>query len=421
MSNRSLEEWLDWQSGLNPKNIELGLERIAEVWRKLGAPTLARKVVSVAGTNGKGSCVALLESILIEAGYRVGCFTSPHLLHYNERIRVCGRDASDADICAAFERIETVRGEVPLTYFEYGTLAALLIFSDNSLDVAVLEVGLGGRLDAVNLIDADVALVTGIAMDHMDWLGDSLEQIGAEKAGIFRAERPAISAAADVPDSVERIAVEKGANFMQLGRSYRYEIESDAWHWFSSSSKRLSLPLPAMRGRIQFQNAAAVLQILECLGDEFPVDQQSVRAGLLSARVAGRFEIHQRRARWILDVAHNPQAMSLLADQLGDFFVHGKVHAVIGMLKDKAIKETVSLLVPRTDQWHILDLSHEPRGAGADELERELQNTAGNVLSKSYLDANTCFDEVDALSEDEDIVLVVGSFYTVSAAMKWLN
>jgi len=421
MSHRSLDEWLEWQSTLNPKNIALGLERVADVWQRLGSPRVANKVVTVAGTNGKGSSIAFLQAIMSEAGYRVACYTSPHLLRYNERIQVCGKMASDDEICAAFDRIEEARGTIPLTYFEFGTLAALLLFSDSALDVAILEVGLGGRLDAVNLIDADVALVTGIALDHMDWLGDSIDQIGAEKAGIFRANRPAISAANDVPQSVAQVAADKGAVFMQAGQAYSYEVLPETWHWRSKDSQRLSLPMPAMRGNIQIQNAAAVLQVLECLQEDFPVDQQAVRAGLVSARIAGRFELHQRRARWVLDVAHNPQAMQLLARQLADFFVHGKVHAIVGMLRDKAMEAAFSALAPAVDSWHLLDLSHEQRGASAGELEQAIRVALGEVPLGSYQNAEDCFSLVDAMTEEGDLVLVVGSFHTVSAAMKWLE
>ena len=420
VSTRTLAEWLDWQSSLNPKSIDLGLERVRQVWDALDAPAPAANVISVAGTNGKGSSVALLEAMLRQAGYRVGVYTSPHLLRYNERIRIDGQDADDESICAAFERIEAVRGDIQLTYFEYGTLAALLLFSEASLDAAVLEVGLGGRLDAVNIIDADVALITGIALDHMDWLGDTLEKIGAEKAGIMRAGRPAVFAAPQMPHSVQAVADELGAELIRAGRDFSYQGSASSWDWTGRASRRAALPLPSMRGSIQLQNAAAVLQVLECLGGPLPVDQQAVRAGLIEAKVRGRFEIHQRNCRWILDVAHNPQAAELLSAQLADLFVPGKVHAVVGMLRDKAIAEVLAALAPRIDQWHLLDLSAEHRGAAAVELLDQLP-AAERAQAECCSDTDACLRHVHEASCEDDLVLVFGSFLTVAAAMQWMD
>ena len=420
LSQRNLAEWLDWQSGLNPKSIDLGLERVGRVWQALGAPPPAAQVISVAGTNGKGSSVALLEAILLNAGYRVGCFTSPHLQRYNERIRIDGREASDAQICEAFERIEQARGEIPLTYFEFGTLAALLLFSDQALDVAVLEVGLGGRLDAVNLIDADVALITAIGLDHMDWLGDSLEAIGREKAGIMRAGRPAVFGAPQMPQSIAEVAGELGAQLLRAGEDFSYRKSGQGWEWLGRAGRRNGLPLPGMRGDIQLQNAAAALQVLECLQDALPVDQRAVRAGLLSARVAGRFEVHQRRCRWVLDVAHNPQAATELLKQLGDLFVPGRVHAVVGMLRDKALEDVLTLFADKVEQWHLLDLSAEHRGASAVELQDALpdEHAQQAELCESV---PACLQKLDADTSGDDLVLVFGSFLTVAAVQGWMQ
>ena len=420
MTSRTLDEWLDWQSGLHPKRIDLGLERVQHVWRQLGAPTPAAKVVSVAGTNGKGSSVALLEAILREGGYRVGCYTSPHLLRYNERIRIDGQPADDATICAAFERIEQARGDTRLTYFEYGTLAALLLFADSALDLAILEVGLGGRLDAVNIIDADVALITGIALDHTEWLGDTLEQIGAEKAGIVRRDRPAVFAAPDMPASVAQVAARHGAPLLRLGEAYRYRRSGEGWDWLGGGTSRRALPLPGMRGSQQLQNAAGVLQVVDCLQASHPVDQRAVRAGLLSARAAGRLERVQRSCPWLLDVAHNPQAAQVLADQLGDIFVPGQVHAVVGMLRDKAIDQVLAALAPRIDRWHLVDLATEQRGASAVELREAL---AGAQRDAAHLcgDLHDCLERLDAQLAADDLVLVFGSFVTVGKVMAWLH
>ena len=421
MTGRTLEQWLDWQSSLNPRSIDLGLERVGQVWRALGAPSPAARVVTVAGTNGKGSSVAFLEAIFREAGFATGCYTSPHLQRYNERIRVDGQMLDDASICEAFERIGQVRGNTALTYFEYGTLAAVLLFADRSLDVAVLEVGLGGRLDAVNIIDADVALITGIGLDHTDWLGDSLEKIGAEKAGIMRRGRPAVFAAPQMPDSIEQVAREKGAQLLRLGEDYRYSRTAESWSWRSASGgRRNALPFPSMRGDIQLQNAAGVLQVLECLQQAMPVDQRALRGGLLSARARGRFESYQRRCRWILDVAHNPQAAQALASQLGDLFVAGRVHAVVGMLRDKDMLQVLGLLSPQVDEWHLLDLAREHRGAGINDLREALpENARGRARPCDCLD--TCLSDLDRATGEQDLVLVFGSFLSVGKAMAWLE
>lgn len=417
--SRTLAQWLDYQSRQHPKAIALGLDRVTSVWNALGAPPPAGRVITVAGTNGKGSSVAFLEHILRAAGYRVGSYTSPHLLDYNERIRIDGRPVSDADLCDAFERIEAARVGVELTYFEYGTLAALWCMQSKGLDVAILEVGLGGRLDAVNIIDADVALITGIGLDHTDWLGDDLESIGAEKAGIARAGAPLVYAAPEMPDSISTVAVEVGAPLYRLGKDYRYEVDPQGWQWRFGNERRTGLPLPGMRGPVQRQNAAGALAALHLLPG-LSVNQAAVREGLLRARVGGRFEVHQRAARWILDVAHNPQAARVLAQQLATLPVPGVRHAVVGMLADKAIAEVLQLLAPHVDQWHLLDLSQQPRGAGSDELYRALPAEARAGAQRCGA-AEECFSQLDDLAGGQDQVLVFGSFLTVAQAMAWMR
>lgn len=419
-SHRSLEEWLDWQSSLHPKSIDLGLQRVQRVWDRLGSPVPAGQVVSVAGTNGKGSSVSLLESITREAGYRVGSYTSPHLVRYNERIRIDGIPADDAAICDAFERIEQHRGSEPLTYFEFGTLAALIMFADQSLDLAILEVGLGGRLDAVNIIDADVALIASIALDHTDWLGNTLEQIGEEKAGIMRPDHPAVFAAHDMPSSVARVAENLGTPLYRFGDAYRLKKHPECWDWIGLDNRRSALPIPGLRGAVQLQNAAGVLQVLECLRDGLPVDQAAVRNGLLAARVAGRFQVLQRSCRWVLDVAHNPQAAKVLEAQLSDMFVSGQVHAVVGMLRDKDAKEVLSALAERVDNWHLVDLSSEQRGASAVELRGSLPASLREEAI-CHDDVLSCLDDLDKRLGQDDLVLVFGSFVTVGKVMNWLE
>ena len=417
--SKTLAEWLDYQSQLHPKGIALGLERVSQVWQALGAPAPAQHVITVAGTNGKGSSVAFLEHILGAAGYRTGGYTSPHLLHYNERIRINGDPVTDAQLCDAFEQIEQARGNTALTYFEYGTLAALWCMARASLDVAVLEVGLGGRLDAVNIIDADVALITGIALEHTDWLGNSVEQIGAEKAGIARAGRPLVFASPEMPDAIADAADEVGARLYRLGSDYDYQLGKDGWQWQLGETVRAGLPWPGMRGRIQIRNAAGALAVLQLLPD-LPVEQRAIREGLLRARVAGRFDVRQRRCRWILDVAHNPQAARVLAGQLADIHVPGIRHAVVGMLGDKAIREVLAILAPLVDRWHILDLSAEARGASALELKACLAEPA-RAHAMMYDTVDGCLSRLDVETTEQDQVLVFGSFVTVGKVMAWLQ
>jgi len=417
--SRTLSEWLDYQSHLHAKAIELGLDRVAEVWRQLGAPAPAPRVVTVAGTNGKGSSVAFLEAILRAAGYRVGCYTSPHLLHYNERIRIEGASIEAPALCAAFERVEQARGDVPLTYFEYGTLAAFCCLQQASLDVAILEVGLGGRLDAVNIIDPDIGLITGISLDHTDWLGNDLERIGAEKAGIARAGVPLVFSAPEMPDSIARVAAAVGAPLYRLGRDFDYRVLAQGWQWRFGETVRAALPVPAMRGTVQLQNAAGVLAALHLL-DRVVVDQGAIRAGLLQARVRGRFEVHQRKARWILDVAHNPEAVAVLAGQLAEMPVPGTRHAVVGMLQDKALAEALAGIDPLIDQWHLLDLSDQARGASAAQLLDALPVCAGERAA-ICTSAGRCLSELDHGAGPNDQVVVFGSFLTVAAVMAWME
>ncbi len=415
---QTLDQWLGWQSSLNPRTIVLGLERVEAVWERLGTPALP-VVISVAGTNGKGSCVAFLESILRQAGYGVGCYTSPHLLAYNERIRVDGESVDDEQICRAFEQIDAVRDDIPLTYFEFGTLAALLIFSESALNAVVLEVGLGGRLDAVNLIDADAALITGIALDHQDWLGDDLEAIAYEKAGIMRSDRPAVYAATHMPQRIAEHAAAIGADLLRAGGDFSYQVGANDWQWRGRSRLRNALPAPAMRGLIQYQNAAGVLQVLECLADRLPVDQTAIRSGLLSARVAGRFEVRSGKLMWIFDVAHNPQAAEALARQLGDFFVKGKTHALLGMLSDKDVRGVLQILDSRVDHWHLAGLREEARGLSGAELADRLRQAGIDTPHKVYSDMPRALDSVAVSAKEGDLVLVFGSFYTVAAAIRW--
>ncbi|MCW8906777.1 MAG: bifunctional tetrahydrofolate synthase/dihydrofolate synthase [Sedimenticola sp.] len=414
----NLDEWLAWQATLHPKEIDLGLDRITTVWQRLSSASLSGHVISVAGTNGKGSCVAYLEAILRAASYRVGCYTSPHLVRYNERIVIDGRQASDQQICQVFERIDQARGDIELTYFEFGTLAALELFREAELDVVVLEVGLGGRLDAVNIVDSDVALITTVDIDHTDWLGDTREQIGYEKAGIMRQGRPVVFGGRDIPRSVREHADALGARLLVAGEDYSWRRQETGWEWLHPAHSRHSLPLPAMRGEVQLRNAAAALMVLDCLRNELPLDQRAVRFGLQEAALAGRFQVAGQDPLLIFDVAHNAEAAATLASNLGDIFSHGKSRAVFSMLDDKEIGEVVRTMRKRVDEWYLFPL-RASRAASVERLQASLLAEgveAGQV--HCHDDAEGAYQAALQASTAEDRVVVFGSFYSVGDLLR---
>jgi dihydrofolate synthase/folylpolyglutamate synthase len=417
----SLAAWLDWQAGLNPQAIDLGLERVERVWNALGRPAADAAVITVAGTNGKGSSVAFAEAILEAAGYRTGCYTSPHLQHYNERIRLGQTPVDDRQLCGVFDRIDRARGDVPLTYFEFGTLAALCLFAESDLDVVVLEVGLGGRLDAVNLVDPDVALITSIGLDHQDWLGADLEAIGAEKAGVMRRARPAVFSGRSMPRSIRSHAQQIGAGLSVAGEDYRVVRRPDGWDLLSGDRVRRALPQPAMRGVVQIDNAAGVLVALDCLSGRLPIDQRAVRAGLLSARLPGRFDVRPGSPTWVLDVAHNPQAATVLDALLADYFVRGRRIAVCGMLQDKDAAGVAQALCRRFDEWYLVDLSDQPRGMTSMQMAERVRPILGDTALTVAAGVDDTLAEVAAAARPDDLVVVFGSFLTVGAAMTWLE
>lgn len=417
----SLPEWLAWQSALHTRSVDLGLGRVSQVWRSLGEPALSAVVITIAGTNGKGSSVAFAEAILRAGGYRVGCYTSPHLRRYNERIRIDANAVDDDAICRAFDRIDRARGDVPLTYFEFGTLAALLIFAESALDAVVLEVGLGGRLDAVNLIDPDVALITRIGLDHQDWLGDDIEKIGAEKAGIMRAGRPVVFSGPQMPRSIRDCARRTGARLLVAGEDYRVTRLDEAWSLQRGGSTPLVLPQPGLHGWVQVDNAAGVVVALGCLTESLPLDQRSIRAGLLGACVPGRFDVRPGRPTWILDVAHNPQAATALNDMLGEFFSSGRRVAVCGMLSDKDVEGVASALAPSFDAWYFVDLSDEPRGSAAQVLADRAAPVLPDVPLRVATGVGEVLGELAGSAGEQDLVVVFGSFVTVGRAMSWFE
>jgi len=412
----TLDQWLAWQEQLHPSEIDLGLERIAEVYHRLSVETPIHQVITVAGTNGKGSSVAMLDGILRAAGYRVGSYTSPHLLRYNERIVLNGVEVDDQTLCDAFERVDQARGEVSLSYFEFGTLAALDIFNRSDLDVIVLEVGLGGRLDAVNIIDPDVALITNIGIDHQEWLGHDLESIGFEKAGIMRAERPAVFCADEPPHSLVQHAESLNTPLFCFGRDFTYQTIDSGWRWQGQHSQREALPMPTMRGAYQQQNAAGVLMALECLKASLSVSQAAVRSGLLQAQVMGRFQIFSTPLRQILDVGHNPHAVKQLKANLQEMSCLGRTRAVFAMMEDKDIAGVIDIIQAVIDHWYIGDLDM-PRAASKEQLLSLLtaqgvtEVSCGNSIASAYRQAI-------AESGPADQIVVFGSFFTIAAVMK---
>jgi dihydrofolate synthase/folylpolyglutamate synthase len=410
----TLREWLSWQESLHAKEIELGLDRCRAVAERMQVTQPRYATVSVAGTNGKGSSVAMLDSILSAAGYKVGRYTSPHLIRYNERIRVAGEIVDDATICAAFDRIDRARGDISLTYFEFGTLAALDIFMRADIDVAILEVGMGGRLDAVNLVDADVALIATIDIDHVDFLGPDRESIGREKAGIMRSNRPAVCSDPNPPNSLVEHARGLGTELHVLGMEYTYEVGENTWSWRSTARVMTDLPPPHLHGAFQFQNAAGVLRVIEALAPRCPVSRAAIETGLRDVQLAGRYQVYPGEVPWILDVAHNPQSARVLADTLRNEPIgNGRTYFLVGMLKDKDIGGVFSVLHDLADEWHLVTLTAR-RGANAAALRDQLlahRVSAPVHLHESIAEA---YEAVSAAARPGDRALVFGSFLTVA-------
>ncbi len=414
-----LDDWLNWQEGLNPKTIDLGLERAQQVWQKLIPPDLTSStVISIAGTNGKGSTVALFEAILGQAGYSAGSYTSPHLLCYNERIRLDGIPVSDEKIVEAFQAIDEARADIPLTYFEYGTLAALYIFSRDMPDVVLLEVGLGGRLDAVNIIDADLAMITSIALDHQEWLGNDRESIGREKAGIFRSGKPAVFSGRDMPGSIAREAEKRKTRLHVNGRDFRSEEEKGHWSWHGSARSLRDLPYPALPGQHQLDNAAAVLMAFEVLSHRIPVSQTAIRQGLESVSLSGRQQVLEMDGvQWVLDVAHNPHAVGALQRRLRESPIPGRTLAVLGMLRGKDVAAVLGLMQEQVQEWHLATIGND-RGQTAEMLAKVARKMPGAFSLKTHATVEKAMQAVAREAATGDRVVVFGSFHTVADALK---
>jgi len=415
-----LHEWLKWQEELHFTAIELGLDRCTEVAENMGLLKPDFTVISVAGTNGKGSSVAMLNSILCNSGYKTGCYTSPHLIRYNERIKLDEVEVTDEMLCESFSRIDHARGNVSLTYFEFGTLAALDIFHHADIDIALLEVGLGGRLDAVNCLDADVALITSIDLDHMQWLGFDRETIGREKAGIFRSNKPAICSDPHPPETVLQYAEEIGATLYIPGRDFNYQLSDDNWSWQWGSVVHEKLPHPSQYNSCQVQNAAGVLMVLNVLDSGMPVAVGDIEKGLKNFSLAGRFQMLSEGIQTILDVAHNNQSAKTLVHNLKQFPNSGKTHIIIGMLKDKDRNSVLGELIEIADYWHTVTISN-PRGSDSETIKNELLELGVNVpISEN----DTVADAFHKLKDEigiHDRIVVTGSFLTVGDAIKHLG
>ena len=378
----------------------------------------ARQVFHIAGTNGKGSSVAMLESLLRSTGARIGCYTSPHILHYNERMRIDGRDVSDAEIIASFERVEAVRGDEELTYFEFGTLAALVVFADAGMDTLILEVGMGGRLDAVNAVEPTAGLITNIALDHCAWLGDSIEAIAFEKAGIMRPGKPVVFGARDIPQAILGHAENVGARLQVAGRDFDWQIDGDTWSWQGRNHNLDELALPALAGQHQVSNAAAVLALLEASGHDDILTADLVSTALRSVHLDGRIQEIDNDTRWIVDVAHNPAAAEVLAAELAEQPVSGQTIAIVGMLDDKDVEGVVTHLQPHVDQWMAV-AADSHRAISADELARRVANVTGSgCLVGDSLES--VLERAEEIAGANDRVLLTGSFYLVGPALNQL-
>jgi dihydrofolate synthase/folylpolyglutamate synthase len=410
-----LQEWLNHLETLHPTTIDLGLERITEVAHRLHLLPFSCPIITVAGTNGKGSCVALCESILLAANYRVGAYFSPHLWRYNERVHLQGNEIDDKSLCDAFAQIEAARGNISLTYFEIGTLAALLIFKKAQVDIAILEVGMGGRLDAVNCVDPCVSIISTVALDHQEWLGNDRESIGKEKAGIMRLYIPIVCGDIDIPLSVKKQAAILSAPLYHQGHEFSYEAGKNVWHWHSGLMSLKNLPIPS----IELQNAATALMALHLLPATFTLPRAAIVKGLKGVFLPGRFQTIEGAITRIFDVAHNPAAAALLSQQLRRKACKGRTHAVIAMLSDKDIKNTLKALLENIDYWHVAGLCVS-RGGTAEKVADSLR-TLGVQLVYEYPSVLDAYENACTQAKAGDRIVVLGSFHTVAAALTCEN
>ena len=418
---KKLAEWLTWQEQLHLSKIDLGLDRIREVAKKLGILSTPFPIITIAGTNGKGSTVTFFEAILKAQGYKTGSYTSPHLIEYNERIKLNTQNANDGLIVKAFEEIDQARGDISLTYFEFGTLAAMLIFIQQKVDVAILEVGLGGRLDAANLWDTSLAVITSIGIDHVDWLGDDREIIAVEKSGIMRKGIPVICGDLDPPDAIANEAKRIGSTLFQINTNFSYKNNNDeTWDW-TGFEQTFQLPIPALAGEFQLNNATTAIAGLRAIYKILPASKDNIIQGLKTASLAGRLQVINRHPEWLIDVAHNPHAAKQLAKFLEKNPSEEDTIALFSMFKDKDISQVISTINPYIDEWHIVELEGK-RSAKINELKEAIsqQNNSDGlnkkiIIHQSFLDATLSLKTSCNL---KDRVVAFGSFLVVSEVIK---
>ena len=415
---KTLQEWLDWCEQLHPVAIDMGLDRVKTVAERMDL-RFECPVITVAGTNGKGSTCAMLEAVLLQAGYRTGVYTSPHLVHFEERCRLHGESASAEAFAQAFAAVEAVRGDVSLTYFEFSTLAILHLMARANLDVAILEVGLGGRLDAVNIIDADCAVITSIDIDHTAILGKDRESIGFEKAGIMRAARPVIVSDPVPPQSVIDHAAAVGADLWLFGRDFNFSGDKQQWAWAGRDRRYSGMAYPALRGANQLINASGVLAALDALRQRIPVTAQAVRNGLAMVELPGRFQIVPGQPVLVMDVAHNPHSVAALAANLDAMGFYPTTHAVLGVMADKDLLPMLQKVNPMVDKWYFTDLPL-PRAAKAADLQQawQAQNTRTDTASSVHADPMLALQAAIDAADPADRIVVFGSFYTVGGVLK---
>ncbi|MDF2153789.1 bifunctional tetrahydrofolate synthase/dihydrofolate synthase [Vibrio sp. CAU 1672] len=402
----SLAMWLDYLSNIHTSAIDLGLDRVQAVAKQANLTKPAPTVITVAGTNGKGSTCALMEAILLDAGYSVGVYSSPHLIRYNERVRINGVDVEDSKHCEAFDYVEKQRGNISLSLFEFGTLAALRIFQTEKVDVVLLEVGLGGRLDATNVVDHDVSVITSLAIDHVDWLGDDINVIGFEKAGIYRSGKPAICGQPTPPATVAAHADDIGAEFFQVGIQFDYQLTDNGWKWSSGAFDLDDLPIPAL----PLPNAATALMALGAA--EVQITDINIVNGLSNAKLAGRMQLLQSNPVVLLDVAHNPHSAQYLVEKVAASYPEQVIHVVVAMLHDKDVKATLATLTPIATTWYPASLTG-PRAASAAELCQYLPE--GQAM---YTNPEEAFESALHNADATDVILVVGSFHTVGEVLE---
>ena len=413
---KTLADWLSWQETLHLSEIDLGLDRIREVAKRLDLLSPSFPIITIAGTNGKGSSVALFESILKSQGYKTGSYTSPHLIDYNERIKLDSVNTTDELIVKAFEEIDKARSAIDpisLTYFEFGTLAAMLIFTQQKVDIAILEVGLGGRLDASNLWDTSLAIITSIGVDHIDWLGDNREIIAIEKSGIMRKDTPVICGDLDPPHTISKEAKRIGAQLYQINNDFSYgKNDNNTWDW-KGLDNSYTLPLPALSGEFQLNNSATVIAGLITIENILKTNINNIKQGLKNASIVGRLQTIHQQPEWLIDVAHNPHAAKQLAKHLNSNPVTGKTIALFSMLKDKDIEQVITIMGLNIDEWHIVELEGS-RSTKINDLEKAITEQTPDKTVKTHQSFLDACKSLKSTSNLQDRVVAFGSFLVVS-------